>query len=119
MTEPLTEDSGDVRLEDLWRDDRNWRWNLIYACKDDPRTIVRNRWLFGWTWNFAHPHVFRTMAAVVLVVVGPALAAAALDLPGPAVLAVASVSVLFVLRVAHRIASRRENPDSPPSTMGD
>jgi uncharacterized membrane protein len=106
MTEMPANDNLEVRLEDLWRDPRNWRWNLIYACKDDPRTIVRNRWLFGWTWNFAHPRVFRTMAFVILVVVGPALAVAALALPGLAVLVVAIVSVVFVLRMAHRIASR-------------
>jgi uncharacterized membrane protein len=93
-------------VDDLWRDDRHWRWNLIYACKEDPRPIVLNRWRFGWTWNFGHPHVFGVLAVVMLVAVGPAVAVAALGWPESTVIAVAAVSFATVIWAAHRIASR-------------
>ncbi len=93
------------RPEELRRDASNWRWSFIYSCPDDPRTIVRNRWVFGWTWNFGHARVFRTMALVMFLAVGPTLAAVALRAPGYVVAAAMVASTIIVLRIAHGIAS--------------
>jgi hypothetical protein len=43
-------------LEQSWSDPVNWRYGLIYYCKEDPRVWVpkRQKWR-GWTLNFAHP----------------------------------------------------------------
>jgi uncharacterized membrane protein len=42
-------------LEQLWSDPANWKYGLIYLCKEDPRIWVpkRQKWR-GWTLNFAH-----------------------------------------------------------------
>lgn len=33
-----------------------WFWGILYADANNPRLIVPNRWRFGWTLNWAHPH---------------------------------------------------------------
>ena len=91
--------------EDARLDDRNWHWGIFYACAEDPRTIVRNRWLFGWTWNFGHPHVFPTMALFVSIAVVPTLVALALGARRLGIAAVVVASTVIVVLLAHRIAS--------------
>ncbi len=41
-------------LKQLRMDSNHWKLGVIYYCKQDPRVIVRNRQMFGWTWNFGH-----------------------------------------------------------------
>ena len=93
------------RPEELRRDAGNWRWGILYSCADDPRVIVRNRFVFGWTWNFGHPRVVPTMAFVMLLAVGPTLGAVALGAPWYAVAGAMIASTIVVLRIAHGIAS--------------
>ena len=65
----VDQDTGDQdgitreQVQDLWKDSRNWVLWVIYSCREDPRVIVGNRFFVGWTWNFGHPQVFRTMGA--------------------------------------------------------
>lgn len=93
------------RPEELRRDVSNWRWGIFYSCSDDPRVMVRNRWVFGWTWNFGHPRVFRAMAFMVLLATGPTLAVVALGAPWYAVAGAMIASTIIVLRIAHGSAS--------------
>ncbi len=57
--------------EILRSDDRRWRLGVIYSCNADPRVIVRNRFPFGWTWNFGHRWVFPAIVAATLFAIGP------------------------------------------------
>jgi hypothetical protein len=58
--------------EALRSDDRHWTLGVIYACRADPRVIVRNRFVVGWTWNFGHRWVVPTLLAFVLFALAPA-----------------------------------------------
>ena len=57
--------------EEYWSDSKNWKWHLIYFCKDDPRVIVpkKPKWM-GRTLNFAHRKsyvvLFLTVVAIAL-----------------------------------------------------
>jgi len=51
-------------------DRKNWHWGILYKCSDDPRLVVRNRYFFGWAWNFGHPKVFLGISAAVLFAIG-------------------------------------------------
>ena len=70
MVDPPADRDGDSstreEAQNLWSDSRHWALGIIYSCREDPRVIVRNRFVVGWTWNFAHPRVFPTMGAFVL-----------------------------------------------------
>ena len=56
--------------ETLRGDIKNWRWGIIYNCPKDPRVIVRNRFVFGWTWNFGHSSVFIWIGLAVIFALG-------------------------------------------------
>ncbi len=64
---PITRDEAEA----LRLDPKHWHLGVIYACRDDPRVVVRHRWLIGWSWNFAHRWVVPTLTAAVLAVLGP------------------------------------------------
>jgi uncharacterized membrane protein len=92
--------------ETLRSDPRYWSLGIIYRCPDDPRVIVRRRFLPGWTLNFAHRMAIPTLLAAVLVAIGPVLlllVSGVYHIPSLIVTACASAIVLIV--VAHRIAS--------------
>jgi len=57
-----------------WNDSKNWKWHLIYACKEDLRIIVPKKptWA-GRTLNFAHSKSFLVLFITVLVITVPAL----------------------------------------------
>ncbi|MDH3456900.1 MAG: hypothetical protein OER90_08665 [Gemmatimonadota bacterium] len=59
--------------EALRRDPRHWHLGILYSCRQDPRVVVRNRWFFGWTWNWSHPMVLPAIVAAVLLVLVPSL----------------------------------------------
>lgn len=40
------------QAEVLRENDKHWKLGIVYICREDPRFIVRNRWKFGWAWNF-------------------------------------------------------------------
>ena len=58
--------------EALRNSDEHWTLGIIYACSEDPRVLVRNRFLFGCTWNFGHRFVLPTLFAFIFVAIGPA-----------------------------------------------
>ena len=60
-------------LGKLWADPTNWRADIIYVCKDDPRLIVpkRRKW-GGWTINIAHASAWVLLLVVVLSAAIPA-----------------------------------------------
>ncbi|MEI6035836.1 MAG: hypothetical protein WCS65_16340 [Verrucomicrobiae bacterium] len=57
-----------------WNNRKNWKWHLIYACKEDLRIIVPKRptWA-GRTLNFAHPKSFLVLFLTVLAIAAPAM----------------------------------------------
>lgn len=90
----------------LWRNSRHWALGIIYVCREDPRVIVRNRFLVGWTWNLAHPRVLPTIAGFILFAFAPGatlFALGILDIPLLIGATIAAVAVLVV--IAHQIAS--------------
>ena len=92
--------------EALREDPRHWTFGVIYACRDDPRLIVRNRFLMGWTWNFAHALVFPALLGCVVVALAPATSLFLLGVRNPVNFVVATTaSVLVLAGFAHHIAS--------------
>lgn len=92
--------------EVLRRDSAHWTLGIFYRCPADPRVIVRDRFLPGWTFNFGHRLVAAAIAAFVLVAVGPLLLMLAEGIRHwPTLLVVAVLSAAAVLTAAHRIAS--------------
>jgi len=57
-----------------WNDGKNWKWHLIYACKDDLRIIVPKKptWA-GRTLNFAHRKSFVVLLLTLLAIAVPAV----------------------------------------------
>ena len=102
-------DRAPRRPEDHRTDPGNWHWGVFYVSHDDPRPIVRHRRLFGWTWNFGHPHVLRWMALLIIVAIGPMLAAMALRWPWYVIAGTVAVSIVIILRIAHTVAA--SHPD--------
>jgi hypothetical protein len=92
--------------EALRANPRYWTIGIIYRCPDDPRVIVRERLLPGWTFNFGHRFAIPTLLAFVLIAIGPFLWVLTSGLQSvPALLAVAGMSAIVLISIAHRIAS--------------
>jgi uncharacterized membrane protein len=92
--------------EALRNDDRHWTLGIIYACREDPRVIVRNRILIGCTWNFGHRFVLPTLLAFILVAIGPATILWINGVTnGLGLFAVTAVGVLILVRIAYYIAA--------------
>ena len=90
----------------LWQDGRHWSLGMIYACRDDPRVIVRNRFWMGWTWNFGHPMVFPTMGAFALFALAPGATLFTFGILNSPLLIGATVAAVAVLvMIARRIES--------------
>jgi len=91
--------------EQLRKDDRHWKLGVIYSCKSDPRVIVRNRWLFGWTWNFGNPYVCIVLPAFVAAFLAPILfIAPIINARISDLVAMYIVTILIMVGVAHYIA---------------
>ena len=90
--------------EALRQDPKHWRLGVLYACRDDPRVVVRNLWPIGWTWNFANPWTIPALLAAVLAVLGPSLFFVQRGAIGTAFAAAALIVVAMVL-LAHWNAS--------------
>ena len=92
--------------EALRIDKRHWKFGIIYACRADPRVIVRNRFVVGWTWNFGHPWALPLLFSFVVIALGPA---GILLLSGvtnvPILMSVVATSVLVIVGFAHYSAS--------------
>ncbi len=87
--------------ERLRSDDSHWNFGIIYHCREDPRIVVRNRWILGWTWNFSNPAVFPAILGAILLVLGPSLFLAVRGEPTAGLVA-GAVAVIVLL--AHRSA---------------
>lgn len=85
---------------------KNWHWGIVYKCQQDPRLIVRNRFVFGWTWNFGHPKVVVGIILTAAFVLGvPYLLAASGIATLSAVLTAFFACLLVVIIIANYIAS--------------
>jgi uncharacterized membrane protein len=62
------------RNREHWENERNWKLNSIYVCKDDSRLVVpkKRRWA-GWTFNFAHRGAYILLVYVLFVAVAPSM----------------------------------------------
>ena len=60
-------------LESCWKDQRNWKWGIIYNCKADPRVVVPKQKWFGWTINFGRPSAHPTGILLSIILFGPYL----------------------------------------------
>ncbi len=89
--------------EHLRSDDSHWSFGIVYHCREDPRIVVRNRWILGWTWNFSNPAVFPAILGAILLVLGPSLFLAARGGPAAGFVA-AGVAVGVIVLLAHRNA---------------
>ena len=92
--------------EALRNSNQYWTLGVIYACREDPRVIVRNRIPIGWTWNFGHRWVLPTLLLFILIALGPAtllLGSGVTDMR--IVFAVAAVCVLVLVAIAHYVAA--------------
>ncbi len=108
------------KLEQLWRDERNWRRGFAYSCKEDPRVVVpkRNPW-GGWTVNFAHPLAIPVILAAVVIAVGPCLllfASGVRDIRWYWAAIVGSVGILIV--VSDSLAGRTQPHQVPAVVLG-
>lgn len=97
---PITRDEAEA----LRHDPGNWHLLVLYACREDPRVVVRHRWLIGWSWNFANPWTIPAMIAAVLAVLGPSLFLAQRGTVGAA-MATAVVIIIPIVLLAHWNAS--------------
>ena len=59
------------QAEQFRLDRDNWVLGVIYICKEDPRAIVRNLWIFGWTWNFGRSIVILLVPLTVFIFLAP------------------------------------------------
>jgi hypothetical protein len=92
--------------EALRNSDQYWKLGIVYACRTDPRVIVRNRFFIGWTWNFGHRWVFPTLGGFILMVLGPAAWLLHHGVTDPRTLvAVGIASVLVLVGIAQYVAS--------------
>ncbi len=96
--------TGD-EAERLRMDPGHWTLGVVYHCKQDPRVIVRNRWFFGWTWNFGHPLAFVVLILFVAVFLAPILVIAPMVDASRAELALTYVIVFAAfVGISHYIA---------------
>ena len=94
------------QVQALWNDPHHWVLGIIYSCREDPRVIVRNRFVVGWTWNFGHPRVFPTLGAFGLFALAPGAALFTLGiLSVPLLIGVTVAAVALLVVIARRIES--------------
>lgn len=94
------------QAQDLWNDSHHWFLGIIYACRQDPRVIVRNRFWLGWTWNFGHPWVFPTIVASVFITLAPGATLVTLGIVSvPLLIGVTVAAVTVLVVIARRIES--------------
>ncbi len=94
------------QVQAFWNDSRHWVLGIIYSCREDPRVIVGNRFLLGWTWNFGHPRVFPTMGAFALFALAPGATLFTLGiLYVPLLIGVTVAAIAVLVVIARRIES--------------
>lgn len=63
--------SESQETDPLWADPANWRFGVIYFCRQDPRIIVPKRLkAMGWTINFARPMALPVLALMIGIFAG-------------------------------------------------
>lgn len=96
---------SDSIYEVMRKDPANWKFGIVYFCPDDPRVIVRQRLLFGWTWNFANPWVIPGIFAAILVFAGPATLAWYLGVRSTVVFgSLLLLGLLLVVLASHQLS---------------
>jgi hypothetical protein len=90
-------------LEQLWSDPLNWKYGLIYYCKEDPRVWVpkRQKWS-GWTLNFAHRRSIPALILCILFATLPLYLLAIFGFVGTWIWWTALVSIVVITCVACR-----------------
>jgi uncharacterized membrane protein len=60
--------------DQYWNEPKNWKWRLVYVCREDPRIIVPKKpaWM-GRTLNFAHPKSYLVLFLTILALTIPFL----------------------------------------------
>lgn len=93
------------KYETMRMDPANWKLGMIYVCGDDPRVVVRQRHLFGWTWNFGNPWVVPAIVIAVLLSIGPPYLAWASGIrSGPVLFGLLTVGILITIGIVSRLA---------------
>lgn len=83
----------------------NWKLSIVYYCPDDPRVVVRQRFPFGWTWNFGHPLVLPAILLAVVVFLAPPIIAWWLGIQSQVLLwLLLGAGLCAVLVGAHRLS---------------
>ena len=100
LDRPITRDEA----ESLRQNPRHWHLGVLYACRDDPRVVVRHRWRVGWSLNLANPWAAPVTLVATLAVLGPSWFLVQRGMIGAALAAAALIVVPIVL-LAHWNAS--------------
>ena len=59
-------------FNNIWSDNRNWKWGLFYNCPKDPRVIVPKRPMWaGRTLNFAHKKAYVVLLITIIIILIP------------------------------------------------
>ena len=59
------------KAEKLRNDSNHWKFGCMYICSEDPRIIVRNRWFFGWAWNFGNWYTYLVLPLSIILFLIP------------------------------------------------
>ena len=89
----------------LRTDPKYWKLGIVYVCKEDPRATVRNRWIFGWTWNFGNWLTLLLLPLSVLFFLAPLFLATSYGRSQTEIVAVGGVTLMFLLCAAHYVAT--------------
>ena len=86
-------------------DPANWKLGFIYVCPDDPRVVVRQRLLLGWTWNFGTPRVIPAILFAVLISAAPPFIGWWAGIQSTALLLMLlGIGIAIVILAAHRLS---------------
>lgn len=93
------------KYEKMRTDSANWKLGIVYYCKDDPRIIVRNLLLFGWTWNFGHAGVYFGILAAIAAFLAPPYLAWQMGLRSALVIGIiVALTLVALVSIASRLA---------------
>jgi hypothetical protein len=94
-----------ARAEQLRMNEKNWKFGIIYVCRDDPRVIVRNRHFLGWAWNFGNNRTAIVLPIFIALFLGPiAYLALRYHAELGTIIITGITSLLSLIGIAHYIA---------------
>ena len=95
-----------TQAEALRADIKNWKFGFVYHCQNDPRFIVRNRWKFGWTWNFGNRKTALLLPIFILIFLTPALFIAPIyGLDFKEAIALTGIALAILIFIANYVAN--------------